>query len=787
MTNGVLNIGFYGNYQYTVNVSKEPDYSPTDVTDQYGQFLRFDENQFNSIQINGGSAALTTNILSNDKPLHLVGGPNGGLVYLGDGNGVRDIQGTITLENPPNYNSVSVYDFGDHTARTVTLHTVTINGAAYGQISGLAPAVINYKYADTSSLTVVGSDAGGTFNVLATGPVTTSIDSGNARTGTTVNVGRAGSVQGIGDQYHPLYINTHFSTVYIDNSSDSHSRTVSQDSVVFDGANYGEISGLAPGNIYYSYLGTSAITVHTGGGTDTVNVHATGVPLTIDNDGGGGNDIVTLGANGNAQGIRGAVTVYNGPSYTHVNIDNSAEGSNHNHTVTIGSAGVRGLTPADVNFTSYSVNTLNVLGGRGNNTYTITATPATTLVGLNTGAGVDTVNVQGAGPAGLAILTGGNDVVNLGSNGTLAGLTGPVTVVASAPIHNFPTVHVNDSGDDASHPNVVLSNSSLTGLTSPQAPINFVQGPLGLLTINGGRGNTTYTITGGAPALSTTLNTGSGVDTINVQTAFAPLTVNSASGSGADVIALGDRLNRLAFITSAVTVNAAATDSLVLNDQGVGGNRTYAVTPTTVTWSPGRPLLTYSGLKSLTVNGSRGFLNTFDLSAGTSATAAVTLNGGGLFNKLIGANAGNFWEITGADAGTLSGAAYPQPVSFTHVRSLTAGSGGDTFRFNDGATLSGSVTGGGSDTLDYSPYSTSVVVDLQTGSATGVASGVSGIRNVIGGSGGAAGTYNLLIGAGGDTLTGGSGPRSSSRCDRPGLSQQSRPERGAATLGWGRS
>jgi hypothetical protein len=138
----------------------------------------------------------------------------------------------------------------------------------------------------------------------------------------------------------------------------------------------------------------------------------------------------------------------------------------------------------------------------------------------------------------------------------------------------------------------------------------------------------------------------------------------------------------------------------------------------------------------------------------------VILNGLGN-SGLTASNAGNFWEITGADSGILSGSAYPNPVAFNHVGSLKAGTGGDYFLFDDGATLSGSLTGGGSDTLDYSPYSTTVIADLQTGMATGVAGSVSGIVNVVGGSAGPAdaSVYNLLIGNGGNTLTGGTGRR----------------------------
>jgi hypothetical protein len=72
--------------------------------------------------------------------------------------------------------------------------------------------------------------------------------------------------------------------------------------------------------------------------------------------------------------------------------------------------------------------------------------------------------------------------------------------------------------------------------------------------------------------------------------------------------------------------------------------------------------------------------------------------------------------------------------------------------------------GGGTNTLDYTGYTTTVIVDLQTGSATNVndgnANAILNIHNVIGGSGtptGMESVYNILVGNGGNILTGGTG------------------------------
>src|SRR5439155_8888633 len=154
-------------------------------------------------------------------------------------------------------------------------------------------------------------------------------------------------------------------------------------------------------------------------------------------------------------------------------------------------------------------------------------------------------------------------------------------------------------------------------------------------------------------------------------------------------------------ITSALNVNAAATDSLVLNDQAYGGPHTFTITDTTIAW--GGPLLSYSGLGSVRISGGSGG-NTFYVLA-SSPTAALTIVGGGNGATLVGSNSGNVFTLSAANSGSLSGTAYGTGVSFSQVSNLTAGPGGDWFRFADGATLAGSITGSGVDTLDYTAYS----------------------------------------------------------------------------------
>jgi hypothetical protein len=370
---------------------------------------------------------------------------------------------------------------------------------------------------------------------------------------------------------------------------------------------------------------------------------------------------------------------------------------------------------------------------------------------VNSGTGNDTINVlHTLAAAPVTIRSSGDATINLGSGGSVQTITGAVTIAGAGPNRDILTI---DDSADTGNRTVAISGTAITGL-SPAA-LTLSGSTVDSLTILGGRGRNTYNLTGTPAHTAVTLSTGTGVDAVNVTATSVPLTIDSSSGSGADTITVGSTSNSLSGI-QAVNVIATATDALTLNDQGTSAAQTFTLDGSSISRSSG-PTVTYTGVGALVLNGGSGG-NTFVLN-GSSATAALTLDGGTGANTLVGSSAGNRWEVTGANAGLLSGAAYGTTVAFADIQNLTAGGGGDYFLFDDGAAVAASVTGGGSDTLDYTPYTTSVVVDLQTGTATGVGGLVSGIGTVTGGSGTPAGSgvYNLLIGSGGNTLNGGFG------------------------------
>ncbi len=111
------------------------------------------------------------------------------------------------------------------------------------------------------------------------------------------------------------------------------------------------------------------------------------------------------------------------------------------------------------------------------------------------------------------------------------------------------------------------------------------------------------------------------------------------------------------------------------------------------------------------------------------------------------------WNLTGLNSGTVTVEGF-RGITFSGIEHLIGGEGEDTFAFVDGVSFAGTIDGGaGTDTLDYSAYTTGVTVNLAGGTATG-ATGINSIQDVIGGSGNDTLTgdaiANILVGGAGD-------------------------------------
>jgi hypothetical protein len=190
----------------------------------------------------------------------------------------------------------------------------------------------------------------------------------------------------------------------------------------------------------------------------------------------------------------------------------------------------------------------------------------------------------------------------------------------------------------------------------------------------------------------------------------------------------------------------AGTDNVTLN--GTAGDDSFTVSGLTATLNG----LTFVGTatEGWVLNGLGGS-NTLTVLS-TVKTAPVTFTGGSGSNTLHGPNASATWTITKANGGTLATTPATGAVSFSQVQHLVGGTADDTFKFKPLGTVQLLDAGGGTNWLDYSAFTTPVMVNLVTGSASNVTGAVSNIQNVRGGAG-----DDSLTGGGGNILVGGAG------------------------------
>jgi hypothetical protein len=769
-----------------------------------GETAQFDPGAISSIVVNTGGGNDTVNIEKSAAGVPIT-------VNLGNGTDtinvaptshfLNNIQGNLTLNGGLGVDTLNVFDQNDggNATYTLTAGSVTRAGTAlisYGGVHLINFVNINggsgndiYNVNGTESFYATTLDTGSgqdTVNVQATGGSggTLTVDLGNGTD--TINVTPTSrslnNIQGNLTLNTPFFHGVDTLNVFDQNDGNNDTYTLTAGSVTRTGSaliSYGGLFSLfnvvningGSGNAIYNVNGTmvgAATTLDTGSGQDTVNVRATGgssgklAVNTTTGNGGGGADVVNIGNAGSVQGIAGAVTIFNGPNRDQVTIDDSADGGIR--TATISSGGITGLAPAAINFDSNSVSTLLVKGGSGNNTDTVSGTPAFTSVTLDTGGGVDTTNVQTTSlGTTLAVNTttnpggGGNDVVNIGNAGSVRSIFGAVT------IHNGPSrdqVTIDDSADGGNR-TAIISSGGITGLAP--AAINFDANSVSTLLVKGGIGNNTYTVSG-SPASSVTLDTGGGTDTTNVQAtaSFATLAVNTTTGSGGggnDVVNLGNAGSMQGIAGPVTIANTVSRDQVNLDDSADGTNRSVTIGAGGISGLAPAPInFTASSVSTLLVKGGGG-TDTYTVT-GTPASTSVTLTAGGGNNTLFGPNVNTTWSITGSNAGQLAGSGL-LPVNFTGVRNLTGGSAADTFFFSNGAGVTGNIDGGGgANMLDYLPYLTSVTVNLSAGTATGVGGSVANIQQLRGGqsddtlTGNAAGGTTFLASPGNDTVTG---------------------------------
>jgi hypothetical protein len=341
--------------------------------------------QVSSIVINGGAGADTVYLYGTLRPTTVNGQGPSTSVLVGDWGYLDRVLAPVTVNG---WVALTVDASQDGYNQTVQLNA--------SSLTGMTPLNTPINYGDVASLTVVTTQGNDTVTVTGTprtgvfyGGVTLTTGSGSnvvnvqgltapidggwflipggpltvsSGAAATVNVGHNGSAQEIGSSLTVLNP-PWYTTLNIDDSADGTYRNVTHDTTTIGPDYFGRIIGLAPAAIYYRYADTSAVTVRTGGGGPTVNVLATGVPLTLI---GSGYPALTTVNVGNAahgmQDIWGQLNVSNPPWFTVLNLDDRGDPGPRDvfESTSANTGRISGLAPADVTFVLGDLSSLDI-------------------------------------------------------------------------------------------------------------------------------------------------------------------------------------------------------------------------------------------------------------------------------------------------------------------------------------------------------------------------------------------------------------------------------------------
>jgi hypothetical protein len=253
-------------------------------------------------------------------------------------------------------------------------------------------------------------------------------------------------------------------------------------------------------------------TIDCGPGGDTVNVRGTSGPLVIEGNGSSGTVLghpIELGTTVNVGGQRcspqgggldhlhGAVAVRNRahPSW-HTDLTVDDRGGSRGRTGTLGAGAIDLTGLAEINYGGANLSSLDLLdNSHGGNNLTVTGTGAGYVTALQCGADGDTVNVQvttgeldivGDGTFLLGALAFGT-TVEVGSNGSVQGINGAVSVTDRTGVTGVTDLSVDDSADPTGR-QVTVTNRAVTALAP--APITYQPDALSSLTVTTGSPNT---------------------------------------------------------------------------------------------------------------------------------------------------------------------------------------------------------------------------------------------------------------------------------------------------------
>ena len=228
--------------------------------------------------------------------------------------------------------------------------------------------------------------------------------------------------------------------------------------------------------------------------------------------------------------------------------------------------------------------------------------------------------------------------------------------------------------------------------------------------VDGGDGNDTFNAQT-VPTAAVTYDGGAGVNTLQGPNTPNVWNIVVVNGGNLDNTLKFGNVQNLTGGSDVDTFNLSAGKTIAANIDGGGGTDmlSYAAYTTPVTFNlksnPGTGLVG-SG------TGVGGLLN------------VEQIQGGAASDTLVGFNATSTWSITGLNAGSVSAPGVGS-TAFSSFENLTGGTANDDFKFANAASITGKLDGGtGTNTVDYSAYTTTNTINLQakTMSAVQIAS-----------------------------------------------------------------
>ncbi len=431
-----------------------------------------------------------------------------------------------------------------------------------------------------------------------------------------------------------------------------------------------------------------------------------------------------------------------------------------------------------------------IVGGGGTNTLDYSAFTAGVTVNLATGAATGTLGVSGISK--VVFTQNGSENTASDAGGVLD--FSAVSAALNVTVNTDGTVSATDGSiiltTGAGASKIIGGSGNNTFVFQNGATLNG--------TIVGGVGGTnTLDYSAYMASVNVDLTSGTATGTLGVSDIAGVV-----AGSGSSTVTFMENGSKEAVTDTAGKADfsfLSANLNMTVNTDGsvttTDGTTTITVGASTsqITGGTGNNTVVFDDGASFagTINGGVGGTNTLDYSACTTG-ATVDLAGGtatgtqgvsGFTNVVVSSGNDNivftengqkgtatdssgvldFSKVTGAltmtvnadgSITTTDGIITLTVNADADVTNLIGGKGVNSVKFEDGASLSGSVDGGsgGTNTLDFSAYTTGVAVNLAIGTATGTG-GISDFNKVIGG----LGDNVLTAGSRGDTLIGGTG------------------------------